>query len=129
MVEMSDGEGVLQGADGEGAPLVLIAFSSEARAYMNGAIVDIAKAMIEAGIESAAELFDTRVEAEFEAEKPVPPRHLHGKQAGRAALVRRRRAAPLVRAARSAPAPNDDPVAPPLRGGRLQPGHFPLGHG
>lgn len=77
IVELSDGEVVLQRADGEGAPLVRIAFSSEARAYMNGAIVDIAKAMIEAGIESAAELFDTRVEAEFEAEKPVPPRHLH----------------------------------------------------
>lgn len=77
IVELSGGDIVLQRADGEGQPLVRIQFSTEARAYISGASVEVAKAMIEAGIESAAELFDAKVEAEFEVTRPLPPHRLH----------------------------------------------------
>ena len=83
IVELSGGEIVLQRADGEGQPLVRIQFSTEARAYINGASVEVARAMIEAGIESASELFedageDANMESEAEpSENLTPSRLLH----------------------------------------------------
>lgn len=77
IVELSSGEVVLQRADGEGKPLVRIQFSTEARDHIDGACIEVARAMIEAGIQAASELFeDTQFDAEFE-EPQQPPRRLH----------------------------------------------------
>ncbi len=53
---MADGEIVLQRADEQGEPLVNIRFSEESRVYLNDAQLDIAKVMIQAGIQAAAHL-------------------------------------------------------------------------
>ena len=54
IIQLANGEIVLQRADEEGEPLVNIRFSKESRDYIGDAELDIAKAMIQAGIEAAA---------------------------------------------------------------------------
>lgn len=54
IVDLGDGEIVLRRADSDAEPLVTIYFSDEARAYLVDGGMDVAKAMIQAGIESAA---------------------------------------------------------------------------
>jgi hypothetical protein len=56
IVELENGEIVLQYAGGEGEPLVNIRFSEEAKSYVENSAVDIAKIMIQAGIQAAAHL-------------------------------------------------------------------------
>ncbi len=51
IVELEDGNVALRRADGEGEPLVCIRFSDEAVAYLRDAHVDIARAMINTGIQ------------------------------------------------------------------------------
>lgn len=79
IVELSGGDVVLQRADGDGQPLVRIKFSSEAQSHIHGACVEVARAMIEAGIEAASEMFDEgQLEAEFDApDNESAPRRLH----------------------------------------------------
>jgi len=54
IVDMGDGEIVLQRADDDASPLVTISFSDEARVYLMDNGLEVAKAMIQAGIEAAA---------------------------------------------------------------------------
>lgn len=57
IVELANGDVVLQRADEEeGAPLVSIRFSAETLSYMQEGTFDVAKAMIEAGMEAAGDL-------------------------------------------------------------------------
>ena len=53
IVELSDGEFALKKPDSEDEPLVTIQFSAEAKGFLSGNKAEIAKAMIEAGIEQA----------------------------------------------------------------------------
>ena len=56
IVELESGEIVLQYAESEGEPLVNIRFSQEAKAYIENSTLDIAKIMIQAGIQAAAHM-------------------------------------------------------------------------
>ena len=56
IIEMPDGEIALRRADESGEPLVSIKFSEESLYFLNEAKIDIAKAMIEAGLEAAGEI-------------------------------------------------------------------------
>tara|TARA_R110001599_G_scaffold325504_1_gene537663 strand:- start:35027 stop:35275 length:249 start_codon:yes stop_codon:yes gene_type:complete len=54
IVDLGDGEIVLQRADDDSEPLVTIRFSDESRIYMMDNGLEVAKAMIQAGIQAAA---------------------------------------------------------------------------
>jgi hypothetical protein len=57
IVDLGDGEIVLQRADDEdGEPLVTIRFSGESQLYLMDNGLEVAKAMIQAGIQAAANL-------------------------------------------------------------------------
>lgn len=56
IIELDNGEIVLQRVDGEGEPLVNIQFSDESKSYMPESRLEIARAMIQAGIEAAARM-------------------------------------------------------------------------
>lgn len=56
IVELDDGEIALQRADETGEPLVRIRFSDESLYFLNEGKFEVAKAMIEAGLEAASEL-------------------------------------------------------------------------
>jgi hypothetical protein len=54
IVDRGDGEIVVRRADDDSEPLVTIRFSDEARAYMMDNGLEVAKAMIQAGMQAAA---------------------------------------------------------------------------
>ena len=54
IVDRGNGEIVVQHADDDSEPLVTIRFSDEARAYMMDNGLEVAKAMIQAGMQAAA---------------------------------------------------------------------------
>ena len=54
IIDRGDGEIVVERADDDSEPLVIIRFSDEARAYMMDNGLEVAKAMIQAGIQAAA---------------------------------------------------------------------------
>jgi hypothetical protein len=54
IVDLGNGEVVLQRADDDAEPLVKIHFSEEARIFMMDNGIEVAKVMIQAGIEAAA---------------------------------------------------------------------------
>ena len=56
IIELANGDIVLKRADSEGEPLVNIRFSDESRHYMPDSKLEIARVMIQAGIEAAAEM-------------------------------------------------------------------------
>jgi len=56
IMELSNGDIVLQRADDEGDPLVSIRFSAESMAFLRGNKFDVARAMIEAGMEAAGDI-------------------------------------------------------------------------
>lgn len=56
IVDLGDGEVVLQRVEDESEPLVSIQFSDEANGYLMGNNLEIARVMIQAGIEAAARL-------------------------------------------------------------------------
>ena len=55
IVELANGDIVLQRVGADGAPLVRIRFSAESRGYLAGSRLGVARAMIEAGIRAAAQ--------------------------------------------------------------------------
>lgn len=65
IVELDDGEIVLQRAEDDSEPLVRIRFSEESRFYMMDNALDVAKAMIQAGIQAAAAIAE---QADMEVE-------------------------------------------------------------
>ena len=60
IIDLGDGEIVLQRADDDSEPLVRIRFSDESRLYMMDNGLDVAKAMIQAGIQAAAAIAEQR---------------------------------------------------------------------
>ena len=77
IVDLGDGEVVLQRADDDSEPLVTIRFSEESRLYMMDNGLEVAKAMIQAGIQAAATLAEQgEAEAELEPAEEAP-RVLH----------------------------------------------------
>ena len=71
IVDLGDGEIVLQRADDDSEALVTIRFSEESRVYMMDNSLEVAKAMIQAGIQAAAEMAEQgEMEIESTAEAP-----------------------------------------------------------
>ena len=56
IVDLGEGEVVLQRADDDSEPLVSIQFSEEASAYLMENNLEVAKVMIQAGIQAAAKM-------------------------------------------------------------------------
>jgi len=54
ILDLGDGEIVLQRAEDDSEPLVTIRFSDESRVYLMDNGLEVAKAMIQAGIQAAA---------------------------------------------------------------------------
>ena len=76
IVDLGDGEVVLQRVEGDSEPLVSIQFSDEANAYLMGNNLEIAKVMIQAGIEAAAKMAEVS-NVEVEATEMSGTRTLH----------------------------------------------------
>ena len=79
IVDLGDGEVVLQRADDDSEPLVSIQFSEEASAYLMENNLEVAKVMIQAGIQAAAKMAEmSGVELESsESAKKAEQRTLH----------------------------------------------------
>lgn len=75
IVMLPDGEVVLQRASGDGEPLVKISFSEEVQNYLGASGMEVARAMIDAGIEAVEEL--ATEEQVFESEEDLEERVLH----------------------------------------------------
>jgi hypothetical protein len=60
IVMLPDGEVVLQRADEKGEPLIRINFSEEALCFLRDGSMDVAKAMIDAGIDAVEMLGNER---------------------------------------------------------------------
>ena len=75
IVDLGDGEVVLQRADDDSEPLVSIRFSDESRIYLMDNGLEGAKAMIQAGIQAAAAIAE-QIEQETTAAEPAS-RMLH----------------------------------------------------
>ena len=74
IVDLGDGEIVLKRAEDEGEALVTIRFSEESRMHIADQGMEVAKAMIQAGIQAAAQLTDQgEVEMEIETVRGAPP--------------------------------------------------------
>ena len=77
IVEMPNGDIVLQRSDDDAEPLVVIQFSEESRVYLMDGTLEVARAMIQAGIQAAAQMADEgEVEVTEELQDPQP-RTLH----------------------------------------------------
>lgn len=76
-VEVARGEFVLRLPGGDGEPLVHIRFSAESTAYLAGAGIHVAKAMVEAGMRAAAELSGDEPDFEFIGPRDESTRILH----------------------------------------------------
>lgn len=66
IVEQADGDIALVRTDGQGESLVSIKFSDESLVYLQGAKLDVAKVMIEAGLDAVAEINQGLFEDETE---------------------------------------------------------------
>lgn len=56
IVELMNGDIVLQRADGKGEALMTIHFSDESKGYLPASRLEVARAMIHAGIETASQI-------------------------------------------------------------------------
>ena len=77
IVELASGEVVLRRPGGDGEPLVRIRFSADSREYLSDARLEVAKAMIEAGIQAAAHLAGGEAELEYVGAREDGERVLH----------------------------------------------------
>lgn len=76
IVDRGEGEVVLQRADSDAEPLVTVSFSDEARIYIMDNGLEVAKAMIQAGIQAAAALSE-HGESDAEESPATTPRVVH----------------------------------------------------
>lgn len=76
IVDLGDGEIVLKRADEDSEPLVTIHFSEETSAYLMEGGLEVAKAMIQAGLQTAARVAE-RASAENDAGEAIAPRVVH----------------------------------------------------
>jgi hypothetical protein len=75
IIDLGDGEIVLQRADDDSEPLVRIRFSDESRVYLMDNGLEVAKAMIQAGMQAAAMIAE---QGEMEIDTSTEaPRILH----------------------------------------------------
>ncbi|MDL2200903.1 hypothetical protein QQF45_17840 [Halopseudomonas aestusnigri] len=58
IVELANGKVALRRSDEEGEPLVVIEFSRDAREYLQESYIEVAKAMISAGMQVAGQMMD-----------------------------------------------------------------------
>ena len=72
IIDLGDGEIVLQRADDDSEPLVTIRFSDESRVYLMDNGLEVAKAMIQAGIQAAAVIVE-QGEAEMDSSRGISP--------------------------------------------------------
>ena len=77
ILETAEREVVLRPAGGEGDALVTIRFSEESRAYIGEHRLQVAKAMIEAGVRATARLSGSDAELEFVGPREPAARSLH----------------------------------------------------
>ena len=66
LVELANGDIVLQKAESDEKPLLVIQFSDETRRHITGSCLEVARAMVQAGLEAAAVMDD---EAALHAEE------------------------------------------------------------
>jgi hypothetical protein len=76
IADLGDGEVVLQRADDDSEPLVSIRFSEDARLYLMDNSLEVARAMIQAGLQAVAALAE-REEEQGERESSGASRILH----------------------------------------------------
>lgn len=76
IIDLGNGEIVLQRAGDDSEPLVRIRFSDETRMYLMDNGLDVAKAMIQAGMQAAATMSE-QGELELEANSGARARILH----------------------------------------------------
>ncbi|WP_372765529.1 hypothetical protein [Litorivivens sp.] len=69
LVELPNGDIVLQRSDDDSEPLVVISFSEASRQFMAAPPLEVARAMIQAGIEVASEAPEISMEEEIEGEE------------------------------------------------------------
>ena len=60
ILELPDGDIALRRVDGDNEPLMQIHFSEQARAYMLDENIEVAKAMVEAGIKALSRISEHR---------------------------------------------------------------------
>jgi hypothetical protein len=77
IVELANGDIALQRAEDEGEPLVVIQFSEESRVYLMDATLEVARAMIQAGIQAAASMAEQGDLELDDGEDSQQPRILH----------------------------------------------------
>ncbi len=68
LVELPNGDIVLRRSEDDGEPLVVISFSNESRQFMTAPPLEVARAMIQAGIQVAADDGGMAIEEEIEEE-------------------------------------------------------------
>lgn len=76
IVELPNGDFALRRSDDDRSPLVKISFSREAREMLQNNDLEVAKAMITAGIEAVGSMsdeFDVEAEVESDAESDLEP--------------------------------------------------------
>tara|TARA_R110002126_G_scaffold63749_9_gene163506 strand:+ start:2563 stop:2805 length:243 start_codon:yes stop_codon:yes gene_type:complete len=71
IVELSNGKVALRRSDEEGEPLLVIEFSVDAKDYLQGNYIEVAKAMISAGMQAAGQLEEEEDEDEHIPEDRV----------------------------------------------------------
>lgn len=77
IVQLKNGDVVLKRSDDEGEPLISICFSDESKSYIGESRIEIAKVMIQAGIQAAAQAFDSEFdEDELEEQDTSEKKHL-----------------------------------------------------
>ena len=70
LVQLPDGQIALRRSDDEGGePLVVIQFSEESQVYLMDSTLEVARAMVQAGIQAAAQVAERR-EAEMAGKSP-----------------------------------------------------------
>lgn len=70
IVMLPDGDFALQRADEQDEPLIRIHFSEEAQVMLQSAGLDVAKAMIDAGIDMVEQLGDEDLEDDDDSPEP-----------------------------------------------------------
>jgi len=69
IVELENGEIALKRVDSDGEPLVRVSFSDEVKFYLQDQCIDIAKAMINTGIQIVGQIQETDDYEEGESEQ------------------------------------------------------------
>lgn len=77
IIRLTNGDIVLKRTDDEGDPLVSISFSEETKNYVGDAEIDVAKVMIQAGIQAAAHINDAELYEEKADSESVEEHTLH----------------------------------------------------